>query len=758
MNSLTLYLLAPLAVSFAQHVEHPCVSNSSSFVVYEKAGSDLVLEVAGKGDSFVQWMAMKGTANIKQSELARRLRGGRSKSVNGRLVVKSVDKLMNGTVYKFSLKSPNDETRYLSPWMVLAIAEPPRVRHHYIRKHFQVLAGKDIQICPNVTGIPTPGVHIFKNSTSDETVSYSNRFKPSSRQGCFEISNLRRDDSGQYIVSAENCIGKETTSFTIEVQPLLCYQIVSSPKDEHSEVILWGHNNKRHNCGDTWVGTESIIVYALEDEDLTLKAKEKKNGRSRTTVIWVGRKGWATLTTRQLAHELSSRRVNFANDRGFITLKSLHKKLNGTELRYREIEGDITYSYSGWVRLIIGGSPHITLVSHNSFRKMNVTEGESPPPICISVSGIPNPEILLYQSTVETLEPKQMHTKRYNFSNGCLHVSPVGRGDGGKLVVVATNCFGSSSLVLGLTIQIPYPCDDNQIFFGDPPVVTVQPSTTIKNDETQGSTIKSDLHEVIGPTATTSPVSKSPGSKETPSTESIERRTTVMASQARTKSSQRVTEDLTPNPNNQPSAAAQPSDGTVNHRPLAHTEKPNESGTVGIYHHTHETSIDSIRRSKGRETVLTRTPTTDSIAPVVVFNVSDLDTTDASTVDEDMDTTTASTHPRTIKMPATTPTIESAIVFINTDSGLNYGNNFHNNKEVDGSLPFWLYVVIGTATLILVVIAVTVTVIVLRRRRQYVPEPVPKDIPTACNTTSGHETVEPHLSTSTSIDVNKYEQ
>ena len=146
------------------------------------------------------------------------------------------------------------------------------------------------------------------------------------------------------------------------------------------------------------------------------------------------------------------------------------------------------------------GSPHITLVSHNSFRKMNVTEGESPPPICISVSGIPNPEILLYQSTVETLEPKQMHTKRYNFSNGCLHVSPVGRGDGGKLVVVATNCFGSSSLVLGLTIQIPYPCmsflpdlarhqsncslntgDDNQIFFGDPPVVTVQPSTTIKN-------------------------------------------------------------------------------------------------------------------------------------------------------------------------------------------------------------------------------------------------------------------------------------
>ena len=98
------------------------VSNSSSFVVYEKAGSDLVLEVAGKGDSFVQWMAMKGTANIKQSELARRLRGGRSKSVNGRLVVKSVDKLMNGTVYKFSLKSPNDETRYLSPWMVLAIA------------------------------------------------------------------------------------------------------------------------------------------------------------------------------------------------------------------------------------------------------------------------------------------------------------------------------------------------------------------------------------------------------------------------------------------------------------------------------------------------------------------------------------------------------------------------------------------------------------------------------------------------------------
>ena len=85
-----------------------------------------------------------------------------------------------------------------------------------------MLAGKDIQICPNVTGIPTPGVHIFKNSTSDETVSYSNRFKPSSRQGCFEISNLRRDDSGQYIVSAENCIGKETTSFTIEVQPLLC--------------------------------------------------------------------------------------------------------------------------------------------------------------------------------------------------------------------------------------------------------------------------------------------------------------------------------------------------------------------------------------------------------------------------------------------------------------------------------------------------------------------------------------------------------
>ena len=101
----------------AAHILH-----SSPTTVYEKNGSDLVLRVTGRGNSSVQWMAMKGSASISLQELTRRFRGSRARSVSGQLTIKSVDRTMNGTRYRYVLQHSNGRTHFASAWLVLVIA------------------------------------------------------------------------------------------------------------------------------------------------------------------------------------------------------------------------------------------------------------------------------------------------------------------------------------------------------------------------------------------------------------------------------------------------------------------------------------------------------------------------------------------------------------------------------------------------------------------------------------------------------------
>lgn len=82
----------------------------------------MVLRVTDQGDSSVEWMATKGTALISQKDLSQRLLGSGANNIYGRLTVRSVDKMMNGTIYKYALKSSNGRTVFESAWLTLIIA------------------------------------------------------------------------------------------------------------------------------------------------------------------------------------------------------------------------------------------------------------------------------------------------------------------------------------------------------------------------------------------------------------------------------------------------------------------------------------------------------------------------------------------------------------------------------------------------------------------------------------------------------------
>ena len=108
--------------------------------------------------------------------------------------------------------------------------------------------------------------------------------------------------------------------------------------------------------------------------------------------------------------------------------------------------------------LCIVDKPDIRLASHLSETKLNATEGDLLPPICITMSGLPYPDISVYQFTSEIQETKHIERENYSFVKGCLHMGRVESADNGKLAVVASNCFGSSPLVLDLTVLQSYPC------------------------------------------------------------------------------------------------------------------------------------------------------------------------------------------------------------------------------------------------------------------------------------------------------------
>ena len=88
--------------------------------MYEREGSDLVLQVRGRDGYSVEWRVGTGTAPVTQRELARLLRGGSSRNAYGRLTIKSVDRTMNGTVYSFLLVSKG-QTTFTSDWTTLII-------------------------------------------------------------------------------------------------------------------------------------------------------------------------------------------------------------------------------------------------------------------------------------------------------------------------------------------------------------------------------------------------------------------------------------------------------------------------------------------------------------------------------------------------------------------------------------------------------------------------------------------------------------
>ncbi|XP_062500361.1 protein sidekick-1-like [Corticium candelabrum] len=189
-------------------------------------------------------------------------------------------------------------------------------------------------------------------------------------------------------------------------------------------------------------------------------ADVKDNDLKQLTVRWIGRRGSASITHRQLTKELNAQRVNIDDDQIHLTLKLINQNLNGTQYRYL-VYNNMGQNYtSAWARLIVGNKPDIRLASHLSKTKLNATEGDLLPPICITMSGLPYPNISVYQFTSEIQETKHIERENYSFVKGCLHMGRVESADNGKLAVVASNCFGSSSLVLDLTVLQSYPCDE----------------------------------------------------------------------------------------------------------------------------------------------------------------------------------------------------------------------------------------------------------------------------------------------------------
>lgn len=119
-------------------------------------------------------------------------------------------------------------------------------------------------------------------------------------------------------------------------------------------VILWGDQNKIHGCRENIVGAKTTTVYVLEGHHVTMKAVVKNKGKSDTIVRWIGRKGLAKVTEKELRNQLVSHRVDIDDDKGHIILKAVDRKLNGTQYRYVEYQNEHIISQSAWALLVIG--------------------------------------------------------------------------------------------------------------------------------------------------------------------------------------------------------------------------------------------------------------------------------------------------------------------------------------------------------------------------------------------------------------------
>lgn len=100
----------------------------------------------------------------------------------------------------------------------MSFSEEPKVTldpHQMTR--FQVIEKTEQEICVRVDATPTPQISIAKLAEDGGILQYDNRFVPSTEQDCFKISKVTKEDAGQFRISVENCIGKSTANFTIDV-------------------------------------------------------------------------------------------------------------------------------------------------------------------------------------------------------------------------------------------------------------------------------------------------------------------------------------------------------------------------------------------------------------------------------------------------------------------------------------------------------------------------------------------------------------
>ena len=128
---------------------------------------------------------------------------------------------------------------------------------------------------------------------------------------------------------------------------------------------MWGNqkNVNTHNCGKIKVGAKRTTVYALEGQDVNMVADVKDNDLKQLTVRWIGRRGSASITHRQLTKELNAQRVNIDDDQIHLTLKLINQNLNGTQYRYL-VYNNMGQNYtSAWARLIVGSK---SILIHSS--------------------------------------------------------------------------------------------------------------------------------------------------------------------------------------------------------------------------------------------------------------------------------------------------------------------------------------------------------------------------------------------------------
>ncbi|XP_062499486.1 uncharacterized protein LOC134176833 isoform X2 [Corticium candelabrum] len=199
---------------------------STPLTVYGIPGSRVILRSANRVDYHLLWAVKRGDETADEEIYAKGYKSTElAVSANYRLVIKSFSSFPDGLRARFRLYRLTNESShfvYLSQWAVVRVGSRPQIRGNI--NNMTLNEGEVIPaICANYSGIPEIDIHVTrrKRGFSESESVNSSRYSYDHQTGCVTFGKASRYDSGEYVISASNCLGQDQLEFSVNVRSRL---------------------------------------------------------------------------------------------------------------------------------------------------------------------------------------------------------------------------------------------------------------------------------------------------------------------------------------------------------------------------------------------------------------------------------------------------------------------------------------------------------------------------------------------------------